>query len=64
MKPNISALLSEESSFNTIYASGVAEYFSWVLGILLCLAILRGVLHYGEQALNHYIAFKLLGTPQ
>ena len=33
---------------------------SWVLGILLCLAILRGVLHYGEQALNHYIAFKLL----
>lgn len=28
--------------------------------ILLALAILRGVLHYGEQAANHYIAFKLL----
>ena len=24
------------------------------------MAILRGVLHYGEQACNHYIAFKLL----
>ena len=23
-------------------------------------AILRGILHYGEQACNHYIAFKLL----
>lgn len=28
--------------------------------ILLALAILRGILHYGEQAANHYIAFKLL----
>lgn len=31
-----------------------------LLGILLLLAILRGVLHYGEQYCNHYIAFKLL----
>lgn len=27
--------------------------------MLIC-AVLRGVLHYGEQACNHYIAFKLL----
>lgn len=27
---------------------------------LLLMAVLRGVLHYGEQACNHYIAFKLL----
>lgn len=27
---------------------------------LVILAILRGILHYGEQACNHYIAFKLL----
>lgn len=30
------------------------------LGILVVLAILRGVLHYGEQYCNHFIAFKLL----
>ncbi|MGX8852472.1 amino acid ABC transporter ATP-binding/permease protein [Amedibacillus sp. YH-ame10] len=28
--------------------------------MLVVLAVLRGVLHYGEQACNHYIAFKLL----
>ena len=28
--------------------------------IILILAVLRGVLHYGEQACNHFIAFKLL----
>ena len=31
-----------------------------LLIILLSLAVLRGVLHYGEQAANHYIAFKIL----
>ena len=29
---------------------------------LAVIAVLRGILHYGEQACNHYIAFKLLGT--
>lgn len=33
---------------------------SYLLVILVSLAVLRGVLHYGEQAANHYIAFKLL----
>lgn len=28
--------------------------------IMAVLAVLRGILHYGEQACNHYIAFKLL----
>lgn len=28
--------------------------------ILAAAAVLRGILHYGEQACNHYIAFKLL----
>ncbi|MFR7590562.1 MAG: amino acid ABC transporter ATP-binding/permease protein [Longibaculum sp.] len=31
-----------------------------MLIILLSMALLRGLLHYGEQAANHYIAFKLL----
>ena len=28
--------------------------------ILIVLAVLRGILHYGEQYCNHFIAFKLL----
>lgn len=28
--------------------------------MMLVLAVLRGILHYGEQACNHYIAFKLI----
>lgn len=27
---------------------------------LMCLAVFRGILHYGEQYCNHFIAFKLL----
>lgn len=30
--------------------------------VLFTLAVLRGVLHYGEQYCNHYIAFKLLAV--
>lgn len=33
---------------------------SGVFAFLALLAVLRGVLHYGEQECNHYIAFKLL----
>lgn len=32
----------------------------YILPILIGLALLRGILHYAEQAANHYIAFKLL----
>lgn len=31
-----------------------------LLAAIGCAAVLRGILHYGEQACNHYIAFKLL----
>lgn len=31
-----------------------------LFGVLVILAVLRGVLHYGEQYCNHFIAFKLL----
>lgn len=42
--------------------SGVMNGFSLKLLFLLLgtAAVLRGILHYGEQACNHYIAFKLL----
>ena len=33
-----------------------------VIVILISLAVLRGVLHYGEQYCNHYLAFKILAT--
>lgn len=38
------------------------EYIEWKIAIVLIIvaAVLRGLLHYGEQACNHYIAFKLL----
>lgn len=31
-----------------------------IVAIIAVSAVLRGILHYGEQACNHYIAFKLL----
>lgn len=46
---------------------GVASVFDFVeishyaiVGIIILFAILRGILRYGEQACNHYIAFKIL----
>lgn len=35
---------------------------NYLLPLLLIMAIMRGVLHYFEQACNHYIAFKLLAV--
>lgn len=51
-----------------LYVSGLLDSIGpWrnisLAMIFICLgvmAVLRGVLHYGEQACNHYIAFKLL----
>lgn len=45
-----------------LQVTGMTPHFdlSLLLVILLMMAILRGVFHYGEQAANHYIAFKLL----
>lgn len=33
---------------------------SRILIVMVCIAILRGILHYAEQYCNHFIAFKLL----
>lgn len=45
-------------------AAGTGFFLSWTPGVmaavLIILAVLRGVLHYGEQYCNHFIAFKLL----
>ena len=36
--------------------------FTSLFFLLILLAVLRGVLHYGEQYCNHFIAFKLLAV--
>ncbi|MBQ9588775.1 MAG: ABC transporter ATP-binding protein [Butyrivibrio sp.] len=41
-------------------ASGVAVGYKKILIALVIIAILRGILHYGEQYCNHYIAFRIL----
>lgn len=49
-------------------AQDVIEHSGWILSLkpgtvfvmLIVLAVSRGVLHYGEQYCNHFIAFKLL----
>lgn len=52
--------------FLTILAGTALMYFdtpaivSIHIKILIAFAVLRGILHYAEQACNHYIAFKLL----
>lgn len=38
----------------------VSYSFSFIIFMMFLCAILRGLLRYGEQALNHFIAFKLL----
>ena len=44
--------------------AGNADFSGVSLGtlmtVMLICAVARGLLHYGEQACNHYIAFKLL----
>lgn len=46
--------------FLTILAAYGLAGMKFPLGLLVVLAVLRGVLHYGEQYCNHFIAFKLL----
>lgn len=52
--------------FLTILAGTALMYFDMPvivnihIKILIAFAVLRGILHYAEQACNHYIAFKLL----
>jgi len=41
---------------------GNSSSLAFILTILCVLAIVRGFLRYGEQALNHFIAFKLLAV--
>lgn len=53
--PFFSSILIANIAFDTPNFPVVA-LFIW----MIVFAILRGVLHYGEQACNHYIAFKLL----
>ncbi len=44
----------------SILGYGAFAPLQTIFTMLLAFALLRGVFHYGEQQLNHYIAFKLL----
>lgn len=52
------------AAFPTELTSGATGIFTsapmGIFVLLVVLAVLRGVLHYGEQYCNHFIAFKLL----
>lgn len=49
-------------AYQILFTSRFFGSLSWksIVICLLCLAVLRGVLHYAEQYCNHFIAFKLL----
>ena len=46
------------ADISSVIASPIS--IEWVFGLMALAAVLRGVLRYGEQACNHFIAFKLL----
>ncbi len=54
--------ISVLGAFALINVLGFTTAFSFktILTLLVIFAFTRGVFHYGEQQLNHYIAFKLL----
>ena len=57
-----SIMITVFGALGILKALGAADPFSWpfFFGMLAVFGIGRGVLRYGEQASNHYIAFKLL----
>ena len=57
-----SIMITVFGALGILKALGAADPFSWLFffGMLAVFGIGRGVLRYGEQASNHYIAFKLL----
>lgn len=50
--------LSQATGLNMEFVSDCAP--GMLAAVLVTLAVLRGILHYGEQYCNHFIAFKLL----
>ncbi|MBQ3302733.1 MAG: ABC transporter ATP-binding protein [Eggerthellaceae bacterium] len=44
----------------TWFGSLLTSDIVWFFGIVIGMAVARGLLHYGEQYCNHYIAFKML----
>ena len=56
------AFLTVLGGYAVLEVIGLGWFFplSWLFTVLALLAVLRGFLRYGEQACNHFIAFKLL----
>ena len=47
-------------AISSILGVEIGISLGWIFGVAILFALVRGVLRYGEQACNHYIAFKLL----
>lgn len=47
-------------AISSILGVEIGISLGWIFGFAILFALVRGVLRYGEQACNHYIAFKLL----
>ena len=56
------AFITVFGGFALLHLLGITEQLSlpWIFAILAGFALARGFLRYGEQACNHFIAFKLL----
>lgn len=58
----LKGLLAEGAEPGSAIGTFLPEAFSikMIFVIMVCMAVLRGLLHYAEQYCNHFIAFKLL----
>lgn len=60
------SMVTAEGFLDSVRISGPVTTFlasmpvRTILGVMILIAILRGILHYAEQYCNHFIAFKLL----
>lgn len=58
----LKGLMAEGAELGSAFGTFLLEAFSvkMIFVIMVCMAVLRGLLHYAEQYCNHFIAFKLL----
>lgn len=57
-----SILITVFGAIGIVQALGLNDWisWSWLFGLLAFFGVARGIFRYGEQASNHYIAFRLL----
>ncbi len=58
----VAVLAGQAPSSIEVFGFSFEFNLAWLVAALFVLAVARGLLHYGEQYCNHYIAFTLLAT--